>query len=135
MKITVINGTEKHGVTYRMKEIFLEQFRDDSEITEYYLPKDGPGFCMGCTACFRNNPNLCKDADIVQKIEKSLLEADLLVFTSPAYVFHTTGAMKALLDHFGYRWIKKVLIPLTESIPFLTMFLSLCKLPSQILTL
>ena len=38
MKITVINGTEKHGVTYRMKEIFLEQFRDDSEITEYYLP-------------------------------------------------------------------------------------------------
>ena len=105
MKITVINGTEKHGVTYQMKEIFLEQFRDDAEITEYYLPKDGPGFCMGCTACFRNNQNLCKDAEIVQKIEKSLLEADLLVFASPAYVFHTTGAMKAMLDHFGYRWM------------------------------
>ena len=105
MKITVINGTEKHGVTYRMKEIFLEQFRDDSEITEYYLPGDGPGFCTGCTACFRNNQNLCRDAEKVQKIEKSLLEADLLVFTSPAYVFHTTGAMKALLDHFGYRWM------------------------------
>ena len=105
MKITVINGTEKHGVTYRMKEIFLEQFRDDAEITEYYLPKDGPGFCMGCTACFRTKQDLCKDAETVQKIEKSLLEADLLVFTSPAYVFHTTGAMKAMLDHFGYRWM------------------------------
>ncbi len=23
MKISVINGTEKHGVTYRLKEIFL----------------------------------------------------------------------------------------------------------------
>jgi multimeric flavodoxin WrbA len=34
-----------------------------------------------------------------------MLEADLLVFTSPAYVFHTTGAMKAMLDHFGYRWM------------------------------
>ena len=85
MKITVINGTE--------------------EITEYYLPKDGPGFCTGCTACFSNNQNLCRDADKVQKIEKSMLEADLLVFTSPAYVFHTTGAMKAMLDHFGYRWM------------------------------
>ncbi len=105
MKITVINGTEKHGVTYRMKEIFLEEFRNDAEITEYYLPKDGPGFCTGCTACFRTYQNLCKDADKVQKIEKSLLEADLLVFTSPAYVFHTTGAMKAMLDHFGYRWM------------------------------
>jgi multimeric flavodoxin WrbA len=105
MKITVINGTEKKGVTYRLKETFLEQFRGDSEITEFYLPKDGPGFCTGCTACFRNNQNLCKDAEKVQRIEKALLEADLLVFTSPAYVFHCTGAMKAMLDHFGYRWM------------------------------
>ena len=34
-----------------------------------------------------------------------MLEADLLVFASPAYVFHATGAMKTLLDHFGYRWM------------------------------
>ena len=105
MKITVINGTEKHGVTYRMKEIFLEQFRGNSDITEYYLPKDDPGFCTGCTACFRNDQIRCKDAEKVQKIEKSLFDADLIVFTSPAYVFHTTGAMKAMLDHFGYRWM------------------------------
>ncbi|MCR5010870.1 MAG: flavodoxin family protein [Lachnospiraceae bacterium] len=105
MKITVVNGTEKHGVTYRMKEIFLEQFRDEAEITEYYLPKDCPAFCAGCMVCFSKGQHLCKDAEFVQKIEKSLLEADLLVFTSPAYVFHATGAMKAMLDHFGYRWM------------------------------
>ena len=105
MKITVINGTAKHGVTYRMKEIFLEQFRDEAEITEYYLPKDCPAFCAGCMVCFSKGQHLCKDAEFVQKIEKSLLEADLLVFTSPAYVFHATGAMKAMLDHFGYRWM------------------------------
>ena len=105
MKITVINGTEKKGVTYKLKEIFLESFRDKAEITEFYLPKDGPGFCTGCIACISKDQNLCKDAEKVQKIEKALREADLLVFTSPAYVFHTTGAMKAMLDHFGYRWM------------------------------
>ena len=105
MKITVINGTEKHGVTYKMKEIFLEDFKNDAEITEFYLPKDCPGFCVGCTSCFRTKEKNCKDAEYVQKIEKALLEADLLVFTSPAYVFHCTGAMKAMLDHFGYRWM------------------------------
>lgn len=105
MKITVINGTAKKGVTYHLKEIFLDEFRGNAEITEFYLPKDGPGFCSGCTTCFRGGEKLCKDAGCVQKIEKALLEADLLVFTSPAYVFHTTGAMKALLDHFGYRWM------------------------------
>ena len=105
MKITVINGTEKHGFTYRLKEMFLEPFKGKAEITEFYLPKDGPGFCIGCTTCFTKDPNLCKDAASVQKIAKAMLEADLLVFTSPAYVMHATGAMKALLDHFGYRWM------------------------------
>ena len=37
MKITVINGTEKKGVTYRLKEIFLQQFKNDSEINEFCL--------------------------------------------------------------------------------------------------
>ena len=105
MKITVINGTEKHGITYRLKEMFLEPFKDKAEITEFYLPKDGPGFCIGCTQCFLTYQDRCKDAACVQKIEKAMLEADLLVFTSPSYVMHTTGAIKALLDHFGYRWM------------------------------
>ena len=105
MKITVINGTEKHGVTYRLKEAFLEPFRSKAEITEFYLPRDCPGFCIGCTGCFRKGPESCKDARYVQAIEKALFEADLLVFTSPAYVFHATGAMKAMLNHFGYRWM------------------------------
>ena len=105
MKITVINGSDKHGVTWKMKEIFLEAFRNRAEITEFSLPKDGPGYCAGCTACFLRDENLCRDAETVRRIESAMLEADLLVFISPAYVFHTTGAMKALLDHFGYRWM------------------------------
>ena len=105
MKITVINGTEKHGTTYQMKEIFLAPFRGRAEITEFFLPRDCPNFCAGCTVCFRENETRCKDARYIQAIEKAMLEADLLVFASPAYVFHATGAMKAMLDHFGYRWM------------------------------
>lgn len=105
MKITVINGTEKHGVTYRLKEIFLKRFRDSAQITEVYLPKDCPHFCAGCTNCILQGEHTCKDAAYIQKIEASLLEADLIVMTSPAYVMHTTGSMKALLDHLAYLWM------------------------------
>ncbi len=105
MKITVINATEKRGVTYRLKEIFLSEFRQTADVTEYYLPKDGPGFCTGCVSCMQKGEHTCKDADKISVIERSLLEADLIVMASPAYVFHTTGAMKALLDHFAYRWM------------------------------
>lgn len=62
MKITVINGTEKHGVTYRLKEIFLEPFRKKAEITEFYLPKDCPSFCSGCSNCILKGEHTCKDA-------------------------------------------------------------------------
>lgn len=105
MKITVINATEKRGVTYRLKEIFLSGFRQTADVTEYYLPRDCLGFCTGCTSCMQKGEHTCKDADKISVIEKSLLEADLIVMASPAYVFHTTGAMKALLDHFAYRWM------------------------------
>ena len=57
MNITVINGTEKHGVTYRLKELFLAEFKDKAKITEYYLPKDCPNFCNGCVTGRDSNPH------------------------------------------------------------------------------
>lgn len=105
MKITVINGTEKHGVTYHLKEVFLQPFRERAEITEFYLPKDCPSFCKGCVSCTLNGEHTCKDAAYIKAIDTSLLEADLIVMTSPAYVMHVTGGMKNLLDHFAYRWM------------------------------
>lgn len=105
MKITVINGTEKRGVTYRLKEMFLKRFRADAEITEYYLPNDCPNFCNGCASCCLIGESACKDRAYILPIERSLNEADLIVITSPAYVMHATGAMKAFLDHLAYRWL------------------------------
>ncbi|MGN0823267.1 MAG: flavodoxin family protein [Candidatus Gallimonas sp.] len=105
MKITVINGTEKRGITYKLKELFLQNFKSVVEITEFYLPKDCPDFCAGCTSCFLRGEENCKDYSYINAIEKSLLQADLIVMTSPAYVMHASGAMKTLLDHFGYRWM------------------------------
>lgn len=105
MKITVINGTEKHGVTFRLKELFLAPFRATSEITEFYLPKNCPSFCCGCTVCILTDEHMCKDSVYLLPIRKALEEADLIVLTSPAYVFHATGAMKAFLDHMAVKWM------------------------------
>lgn len=105
MNIVVINGTEKKGVTYNIKELFLENFKNEANIREFYLPKDCPNFCAGCTLCFKKSELLCKDVRYVQEIEKAIIESDLVIFTSPVYVYHCTGAMKTLLDHLGYRWM------------------------------
>ena len=65
MKITVINGTEKHGVTYRLKEAFLNELRDSGEITEFFLPKDCPNLCAGCMNCVKRDEQYCKDREYI----------------------------------------------------------------------
>lgn len=105
MKIVVVNGTEKRGVTYRLKELFLQPFRADAEIAEFYLPEDCPDFCNGCAACCLQGEQYCKDASYVRPIWRAIEGSDLIVMTSPAYVFHASGAMKAFLDHCACRWM------------------------------
>lgn len=105
MNIVVINGTEKHGITYNLKEIFLRQVHNGANITEFYLPRDCNCFCCGCTACFSKGEKFCKDFVYVNVIKQAILKCDLLVFAYPVYVFHTPGAVKAFLDHLGHMWI------------------------------
>jgi len=105
MNITIINGTEQKGCTFAMKEVFLSAMGDGHNITEYKLPRDCPEFCTGCKACFFRGITVCPHAQYTIPIWESIITADLLVFTSPTYVFHTTGQMKALLDHLGTKWM------------------------------
>ena len=62
VKITVINGTSKKGITYKIKEMLLNELRDYADITEFYLPKDCPSFCTGCLNCVLKNEFSCKDS-------------------------------------------------------------------------
>ena len=105
MKIAVINGTEKQGITFKIKEMFLAPFRGNAEISEFYLPKDCPTFCAGCTTCFIKGEDNCRNSQHSKPIRQAIENADLLVFTSPAYVMHATGAMKSFLDHMAFRWL------------------------------
>jgi multimeric flavodoxin WrbA len=75
------------------------------EVTEFFLPKDFGEYCIGCTNCFMKNEFACPHVEQLIPITNALDEADVLIFASPVYVYHVTGAMKVLLDHYGYRWM------------------------------
>ncbi len=106
MKIFVVYGTEHMGSTYNITQLFLNKLRkQESYVTEFFLPKDMPHFCRGCSQCFMKGEEYCPHYEKVDKIKAAMEKADLLIFSSPVYVFHTTGQMKTLLDHFGYQWM------------------------------
>lgn len=105
MKISVINGTEVKGCTHHIKEAFLEDLRQGNEIQEFFLPRDLPHFCLGCKTCFFKSEKNCPHAEFVFPIWNSMLDSDLLVFTSPVYALRTTAQMKSLLDHLCVHWM------------------------------
>ncbi len=104
MKITVINGTPLKGITYNMKEMFLDHLRDGNEITEFY-PQDIPPFCVGCKTCFFHGAERCPHADKVVPVWESILQSDLLVFAYPVYALRAPASIKSLLDHFCVHWM------------------------------
>jgi multimeric flavodoxin WrbA len=104
MNIAVIHGQAHHGSTWHLTKLVLDRF-PDAHVDEFFLPKDGPGYCVGCYTCFLKGEERCPHAAAVQPIARALEAADLIVMTSPSYVLDVSGQMKALLDHLGYRWM------------------------------
>ncbi len=103
MKITVINGQNHKGSTYNMGRIIAEKL--SGEVTEIFLPRDFGEFCCGCINCIAKSETLCPHYEKLKPITESIDSADVLIFTTPVYVYHCTGQMKAFLDHYGWRWM------------------------------
>ncbi len=103
MKITIIHGQNHKGSTYHIARQLAEKI--GGEITEFFLPRDFGEFCVGCTQCFMSSEKKCPHYEKLKPITDAMDAADVIILASPVYVYHVTGAMKAFLDHYGYRWI------------------------------
>ena len=102
MKITVIHGQSHKGSTYNIAKQLCDKL--GGEVTEFFLPTDFDYFCKGCAVCFTDETK-CPHYEKLLPITKAMDEADVIILTSPVYVMHATGSMKAFLDHYGYRFL------------------------------
>ena len=103
MKIAMIHGQNHKGSTYPIGAMLAEKL--GGEVTEFFLPRDFGEFCVGCNSCFMKAAEKCPHYEKLVPINKALKEADVIIFTSPVYVYHVTGPMKAWLDHYGHQWM------------------------------
>lgn len=103
MKTVVIHGQNHQGSTCHIARSLAEKL--GGETTEFFLPKDFGAFCIGCTRCFKESETKCPHFEALQPITAAMDGADVIILASPVYVYHATGAMKAFLDHYGWRWM------------------------------
>jgi multimeric flavodoxin WrbA len=106
-KIVIINGTQRHGSTYHVIHQLIDKLDPqlDVKVTEFFLPKAMPHFCMGCYNCINRGEQYCPHRDDVEPLRLAMGEADLIIVGSPVYVFDVSGQLKAMFDHFGYQWM------------------------------
>lgn len=96
MIITLIHGQNHMGSTYHIGKLLAEQFVN-SEIQEFFLPKDLEHFCLGCYKCIENDEK-CPFYNEKNRIMQAVENADLLIFTTPTYCMRTSASMKAFID-------------------------------------
>ena len=104
MKITIINGQNHKGSTWNIGSLLVRKLDGDKEIAEYFLPRDLNHFCQGCYACLEGRER-CPYWQEKAPILRDMLEADLLIFTSPNYCMMPSAPMKAFLDLFFTNWM------------------------------
>ena len=103
MKTVIIHGQSHQGSTYHIAHELADKL--GGELTEFFLPRDFGEFCLGCNTCFIDSEKKCPHYAKLAPLTEAMDAADVIILASPVYVFHATGAMKAFLDHYGYRWM------------------------------
>ncbi len=105
MKVVIVHGQNHKGSTYNIAKIIAGKIAENDDIKEFFLPNDFYDFCCGCTQCFEKSEKLCPHYEKLNVITEKIDEAGVIILASPVYVYHCTGAMKAWLDHYGWRWL------------------------------
>lgn len=101
MKILAVNGSPKgnQGNTECILHPFLEGAREAGAQTEtIYLKDKKINHCLGCFSCWSTTPGLCIHKDDMPELLQMIVQADIVVYASPLYVFSVTGLMKDFMD-------------------------------------
>ena len=91
--------TEKLSKTTFMVNNFCKGLQETGAKVEYIKLKDKKiNPCSGCYQCWTQTPGECIYKDDMTELRITLREADLVIYSSPLYIFNVTGIMKNFLD-------------------------------------
>lgn len=100
MNITTILGSPRiRGNTATILHAFEEVCADSHHIKRINITRKQVKGCLGCEACQKvlDEPG-CVHKDDFHDIIATMLDADLIVYASPVYVWDFTAQLKTLLD-------------------------------------
>ena len=108
MKVLAICGSHRKGNTeWMLKKLLERAVENGAEVELILLRKANIKMCLGCLVCEeggKDRPGICKIKDDMNAIYPKLLEADCLVFGTPAYFQLVSGILKKFMDRTCAIW-------------------------------
>ncbi|MHA1209379.1 MAG: flavodoxin family protein [Candidatus Freyarchaeota archaeon] len=101
VKILAFQGSPRmeKGNTEKILSAFLEGAREAGAETEtLYLRRMNINPCQGCFSCWFQTPGECVQKDDMKEVLEKILEADVLVWATPLYIYNMTAYMKAMFE-------------------------------------
>lgn len=106
MKCLVIHGSPRKGNTWDVLNLVKNEIEVNLDIDFEYveLRKENLPLCIGCFNCIYKGEDKCPHREVMEKIIKSIKEADALIITSPVYSMQISGLLKNFIDHMSYNF-------------------------------
>lgn len=98
-KIVVITGSpRKDGNSFAMTDAFIRAAEEKGHsVTRFDAAQKNVGGCHACETCYKTG-KACSFDDDFNEIAPALLEADVVVFSTPVYWYSIPAQIKAVID-------------------------------------
>lgn len=106
-KAVVISGSprKEESISYQISKRILEKIKEEYNTFEYdilILSCLNIQKCKGCARCFIEGNGCMSNQDDMRMVEQKLIEANLIILTSPVYSHNVSGDMKIFVDRLSY---------------------------------
>ncbi len=116
MKVLGINSSPRpNGNSRHLMHLFMEEMRSkDHDVQILDATKMKITTCIGCGTCERTGDCVFTDDDFTAIFLPAVIEADILVISSPVYFYAFPADIKALIDRIQVLWSRKYRLKTNE---------------------
>ncbi|RLD57641.1 MAG: hypothetical protein DRJ01_13630 [Bacteroidetes bacterium] len=100
MKITILNGDMNTGDSHFSDYLInlTDKLRENNSVNLFHLNKMNLHYCIGCWSCWWKTPGRCIINDDAEKIFKSVINSDFVIFASPLMAGFISSCLKKITD-------------------------------------
>lgn len=98
-RVLVLEGSPRHGNTEVVTDMVLQGLDSGMKVTRVRVAAKNIAGCQECLACTQSRRQAgCRQEDDMPEIYDLMVDADLVIFTSPVFCWGITSQLKAAVD-------------------------------------